>query len=425
MKQQQIPQGYKLTEVGIIPEDWEVKSIGQFTSCIAGGTPSTRITSYWGGNHPWMSSGELHCKFIYDVKERITDEGLINSSAKYIPSESVLMGLAGQGKTRGTVAINKIKLCTNQSIAAILPNKDHITAYLFYNLENRYGELRGLSTGDGGRGGLNLTIIKNINLPFPNIIEQTAIANALSDIDALINQLKKLIVKKQAIKTATMQQLLTGKTRLPAFAYREDGNLKGTKQSELGEIPEDWETRYFNEVFKFKQGLQMPIDQQSLDNKIGMIRFIRIVDLTCKDEPIRYIIDPGKDYHINKNDLFMVRYGAPGLIGFGYEGVIANNLFRLISKVKIEELFYYFYLIYIHSKIVGISGSSTMPAVNFNSLNNVRIRYLPNLREQITIANILSDMDKEISTLEKRLAKTELIKQGMMQELLTGKTRLI
>lgn len=240
-KQKNIPQGYKLTEVGVIPEDWEVKNIEDFTNCTAGGTPNTKISSYWGGTHPWMSSGELHLKQVFDVAERITDEGLENSSTKYVPQESVLIGLAGQGKTRGTVAISRIGLCTNQSIAAIYPSKNHISEYLYYNLDSRYEELRSLSTGDGGRGGLNLKIIKKITLPLPLIKEQIAIANALANIDTLIQSIKKLINKKQAIKTATMQQLLTGKKRLPEFAYREDGTPKGTKQSELGEIPEDWE----------------------------------------------------------------------------------------------------------------------------------------------------------------------------------------
>ncbi|QBZ84181.1 restriction endonuclease subunit S [Hydrogenovibrio crunogenus] len=248
MSKQTIPAGYKQTEIGVIPEDWNVKKIGEFTDCTAGGTPSTSISSYWGGNNPWMSSGELHLKRVFDVSERITNEGLSNSSTKYVPSESVLMGLAGQGKTRGTVAISKIDLCTNQSIAAIFPSSKHSTEYLFYNLDYRYEELRSLSTGDGGRGGLNLKIIRSLSLPYPSLEEQTTIANALSDVDGLLAELEKLIVKKQAIKTATMQQLLTGKTRLPQFAHHPDGTKKAQKQTELGPIPEDWKVKTVYEL---------------------------------------------------------------------------------------------------------------------------------------------------------------------------------
>jgi type I restriction enzyme S subunit len=158
-----------------------------------------------------MNSGELNLKFVYEVENRITESGLAESATKLIPKHCVLIGLAGQGKTRGTAAINFVELCTNQSIAAIHPSEYLNFRYLFYNIENRYSELRGLSTGDGGRGGLNLTILKNLFIPVPLLPEQTAIANALSDMDALISQTEKLIEKKKAIKQGVMQDLLKPK----------------------------------------------------------------------------------------------------------------------------------------------------------------------------------------------------------------------
>lgn len=206
--------GTKQSVLGEIPEDWEVKKIGDITSCTAGGTPNTSISKYWGGTNPWMSSSELHLKKVFDVTERITDDGLANSSTKYVPINSVLIGLAGQGKTRGTVAITRISLCTNQSIASIFPSRNHSSEYLYYNLDSRYEELRGLSTGDGGRGGLNLTIIRNLSLPLPCIEEQTAIATILSDMDEEIQALKQRLSKTRQIKQGMMQELLTGKTRL-------------------------------------------------------------------------------------------------------------------------------------------------------------------------------------------------------------------
>lgn len=193
---------------------WDVKQIGEFTDCTAGGTPSTLNSAYWGGEIPWMSSGELHLKRVQDVEGRITKLGLNNSSTKIIPSRCVLIGLAGQGKTRGTAAINLIELCTNQSIAAIFPNKSFNSEYLFHNLDARYDELRELSTGDGGRGGLNLKIIKSIDILFPSLEEQDAIASVLSDLDAELAALEARRDKTRNLKCAMMQELLTGKTRL-------------------------------------------------------------------------------------------------------------------------------------------------------------------------------------------------------------------
>ncbi len=193
---------------------WEVKKIGEITRTTAGGTPSTLIDSYWGGEIKWMSSGELHLKRVYDVEGRITEEGLKNSSTSIIPPKCVLIGLAGQGKTRGTVAMNMVELCTNQSIAAILPSNTFAPEYLYFNFDSRYDELRSISTGDGGRGGLNLTLINKMDVPLPSLPEQTAIAEILSDMDAEIAALEARHEKTSLLKQGMMQELLTGKIRL-------------------------------------------------------------------------------------------------------------------------------------------------------------------------------------------------------------------
>jgi type I restriction enzyme S subunit len=193
---------------------WDNLRVSDFTSCTSGGTPSTKVSAFWGGNIPWMSSGELHLRNIWNVAAHITQYGLENSSAKIIPPNCLLIGLAGQGKTRGTVAINKIPLSTNQSIGAILPSSVFITEYLYHNFCARYEELREISSGDGGRGGLNLRILGAIVVPFPSLDEQRAIATVLSDMDAEIAALQDKLAKVRAVKQGMMQVLLTGEIRL-------------------------------------------------------------------------------------------------------------------------------------------------------------------------------------------------------------------
>jgi type I restriction enzyme S subunit len=197
---------------------WSMRKIGDFAEVRAGGTPSTSVSEFWGGEIPWMSSGEIHKKRVFDVNGRITTMGLQKSSAHLFPRRTVLMALAGQGKTRGTVAISHIDLTTNQSIAGIYPSSEHDPDYLYYSLDTRYSELRGESTGDGGRGGLNLTIIKNVEVPFPKVSEQRAIAAVLADVDNEVSALSARLTKARAIKTGMMQQLLTGRVRLPVEA---------------------------------------------------------------------------------------------------------------------------------------------------------------------------------------------------------------
>src|SRR5690606_29527701 len=146
---------------------------------------------------------------------------------------------------------------------------------------------------------INSTDVKSLQIPLPPLPEQEAIAEALSDADAWIESLEQLIAKKRLIKQGAMQELLTPK--------------------------EDWEVKKLGEVFKLKQGVQCAIENQLLTPRDGYIRFIRIVDLTQNNIEARYIKDPGFEHHIFDKDLFMVRYGAPGVVGFGHNGVIANN----------------------------------------------------------------------------------------------------
>ncbi|GAB1473143.1 hypothetical protein MASR2M69_05840 [Bacteroidota bacterium] len=133
--------------------EWEKKNIEQIAKVTTGGTPDSTNGKYWNGDMPWMNSGELNLKKVYKVANRITLDGLRESSTKLILTRCVLIGLAGQGKTRGTAAINYIELCTNQSIASIHPNeKVFVSEFLYYKIGSMYEDLRTLSAGDGGRG---------------------------------------------------------------------------------------------------------------------------------------------------------------------------------------------------------------------------------------------------------------------------------
>lgn len=194
--------------------EWLERRIGEFTQVTAGGTPSTSVARYWGGDVRWMVSGEIHKKRVSDVEGRITVDGLRESAAQLLPPGCVLVALAGQGKTRGTVAVSRVDLSTNQSIAGILPSSSHDSDFLYYNLDSRYEELRGESSGDGGRGGLNLSIIKSLSVPMPPKDEQTAIASVLGDMDDELELLEGQLSKCRYLKEGMMQQLLTGRTRL-------------------------------------------------------------------------------------------------------------------------------------------------------------------------------------------------------------------
>ena len=193
---------------------WKKTTIGQIAKVTTGATPDTKRPEYWNGEIRWMNSGELNLKHVFEVEGRITDLGLRKSGTKLIPASCILIGLAGQGKTRGTVAINHVELCTNQSIAAIHPSEHYISEYLYHYLDSKYLELRKISSGDGARGGLNLDIIAGFVVYFPDNTEQRRIASILTASDDEISLLEQELTEWQQKKKALMQLLLTGLVRV-------------------------------------------------------------------------------------------------------------------------------------------------------------------------------------------------------------------
>ena len=174
------------------PKSYDIKKVGDFAECFAGATPSTKISSYWdNGNIPWMSSGEVHKARVQDTDAKITQQGYDGCSTKMVPIHSIVIALAGQGKTRGTVAINDIELCTNQSLCAIVPNEEVNYEYLFHNLRGRYKELRSMSGDVDGRGGLNLKHIQSIKVIVPPMSEQMKFVSIARQADKSKFELRK------------------------------------------------------------------------------------------------------------------------------------------------------------------------------------------------------------------------------------------
>lgn len=414
-----LKEGYKQTEIGILPEDWDLQKISEFTSSIAGGTPSTLVPSYWNGEIKWMNSSELNNRRIYDVAGRITKFGLENSSTHLIPPNCVLIGLAGQGKTRGTAAINYVELCTNQSIAAIFPSTFHNSDYLYHNLSNRYQELRKISSGDGGRGGLNLKIINNLTIPLPHLIEQEAIATALSDMDVLIDNMEKLIIKKKAIKQGAIQELLTGKRRLPGFNV-------------------DWKEYVVGQMGDFYSGLS---GKSKTDFDCGKGRYITFLNVlsnvkintsilasvNVKENESQNAVKIG-DLFFNTSSETPEEVGMCAVLDEEIENTYLNSFcfgYRLKDNSHHPLFLSYYFNSEIGRNIMSVlAQGATRYNLSKNNFANTVIK-LPTKDEQIAIASMLSDIDSEIGQLEKNLSKYKNIKSGMMSELLTGRIRLV
>ncbi len=179
---------------------YPIRRVGDFAECYAGATPSTKVSAYWdNGRIPWMSSGEVHKGRVKETDARISQQGYDGCSTKMVPIHSIVIALAGQGKTRGTVAINDIELCTNQSLCAIVPNDEVNYVYLYHNLRGRYMELRSMSGDVNGRGGLNLKHIQSIKVVVPPMEDQMKFVAIAEQADKSEFELRKSIESIDAV----------------------------------------------------------------------------------------------------------------------------------------------------------------------------------------------------------------------------------
>ena len=410
MSDSNVPVGYKNTEVGIIPEDWEVTTIGDFAPLQRGfDLPTTQVEA---GEYPVVySNGVVRNHKTFQVK----GAGIVT----------------GRSGTIGKVHYIENDFWPHNTTLWVTSFGNAHVKFVYYLF--KYIGFERFKSGSGVPT-LNRNDAHSFKITVPTKKqEQTAIATALSDVDNLIQLLERLIAKKEAIKTATMQQLLTGKTRLPEFATREDGSAKGFKQTELGRIPEDWEVRSFEEL------LEPTISKKSIKPST-LVTFIGMQDVTGNAQLANQTIlsyekvKSGFTY-FEKGDVLLAKITPCFENGKGcHTGTLKTKYgfgsteFHVLRATEYSDSkFIYFWTIRnslridLESTMVGSAGHRRVP---FSAIKSYQIPCPPTKSEQTAIATILSDMDTEIQALQQRLAKTKDIKQGMMQQLLTGRVRL-
>ncbi|AVT49529.1 restriction endonuclease subunit S [Shewanella baltica] len=470
---QTIPEGFKQTEIGVVPEDWDVVFINDVSTLIGDGIHSTPIYdpngAYYFINGNNIDNGSL--RFTENTNR--VSEAEFNKHKKKINDRTLLLSING---TIGNLCFyNNEPIILGKSAAYININHKAEVRYMYQAISFDATQQR---FEDGLTGStiknLGLGTIKSTLIGLPSKKEQTAIANALSDMDALLSELEKLIAKKQAMKNATMQQLLTGKTRLPQFAFYsdinstedsvegmrnhssgtnvnagacDDGSLasqesvgmdsrrKGTKPSELGEIPEDWDVVELGSITQKQRPISYGIVQTGPRVNDG-VRCLRVVDISngliSKDDLITTTVDISNSYkrtQLQLDDLVIPLRGKVGEVGIIDVDLVGDNLTRGVALIALKNGFSAKCLKQIISfensakRLESSMNGSALQEVSIATLRSFKVA-IPLEEEQTAIATILSDMDKEIQTLEQRLSKTRQIKQGMMQELLTGRTRL-
>lgn len=418
--------GYKQTEVGVIPEDWEVKNLGDIADVIMGQSPVGTSYNRKEFGVP-LINGPTEFTDKYPVKIQWTTE------PTKISQKGDLL-LCVRGSSTGRINISNDNYCIGRGIAVIRAKAETDTTFITYVVLNAVHELLSLTTGSTFPN-IDGKTIKTIELAYPSIAEQTAIATVLSDTDSLITLLDKLIAKKRDIKQATMQQLLTGKTQLPGFSKV----LKPTyKQTEMGIIPSEWEICSLGDlVAKVGSGIT-PTGGEKVYKKEGR-PFLRSQNVGWGYLLLDDIVFIDEETHksflateIKLNDVLLNITGA----SIGRSAVVDNRLLGgnvnqhvciiRVNTTKFSPYFLNFFLLTEigQKQIQSFQAGGNRQGLNFGQIKSFQIP-LPSLLEQTAITAVLSDMDAEITALEQKRDKIRALKQGMMQELLTGKTRLL
>lgn len=405
---------YQQTSIGIFPNDWVIKKLIEIADIKSGGTPSTLMAEFWNGDIPWCTPTDITAlngnKYILSTNKKISHKGLLNSSAEILPINSILMTSRA---TIGECAINKTPMSTNQGFKNFIPREGINYEFLYYLLKIQKQGLTKLCSGSTFFE-ISKSILSNYQIALPLTKgEQSSIANALSDVDTWIQSLSRLIEKKHRIKQGAMQQLLKPKEN---WLEKRLGNVS-TLKARIG-----WQGLTTSEYLKSGDYYLVT----GTDFKNGYIDW---ENCHFVDE-LRYKQD--KNIQLKANDVLVTKDGTIGKIALvpslNKPATLNSGVFviRPLNKTFDPIFFYYLLSSYFFIGFLNqLSAGSTINHLYQKDFVNFVFKTPPTLDEQVEIGRILFDMDIEISTLEKKLIKAQHIKQGMMQNLLTGRIRLI
>lgn len=402
--------GYKQTEVGVIPEDWKVAPFGQLSS-IERGKFSARPRNdprLYGGHIPFIQTGDVTRSngAISTFTQSLNSDGLRVS--RLFPKGTLFFTIAAN---IGDVGIAQFEAACPDSLVAITPNAPTDKYWLLHELSHRKSDFESLAS-PGAQLNINLEKLRPYLLPVPLPNEQRAIAEALSDADALIEFLDQLITKKRQIKQGAMKELLTGKRRLPGFSG-------------------EWEVRRIGELADMGSGGTPSSSNPSFYD--GEIPWVAISDMTKGGKFISFTERNLSNEGFSNCAAQMfpagtVLYAMYASLGECSIASVPLSSSQAILGIRVKEMlsgeFLYYYLQSIKPKVKTLGQQGTQANLNKGMVQDFSLQ-LPPVIEQTAIATVLSDMDTELAALESRLAKARQIKQGMMQELLTGRIRLL
>ncbi len=426
VKEFELPEGYQRTEFGIIPNEWNFVTVEEL---IKKGLIEKPLDGNHGNIHPksddfvndgipfimandvWNGSVNLdRCHFIRKEQADCLQKGFSFSGDVLLTHK----GTVGNVAIVGEIATDYIMLTPQVTYYRVKNSNGIINSFLKqYFLSDSFQKYIKNISGGGTRAYIGITRQRQLYIVLPTIKEQTAIATALSDTDALIESLEKLIAKKQTIKQGAMQELLSGRKRLAGF--NDIWNV--LKLGDLGICFSGGTPSTFNPHYWNGNIIWLPSGRIQ-NNKIYIQGTETTITQLGLDESAAKIIKP--------NSVLIAITGATcGNIGLlTFEASANQSVIAIEPNNKNDAVFLFYLLLQSRKSILSLQTGSAQGGVNLNSLRKLEL-CLPTLQEQRAIGNIIFDMDTEIEELENKLQKYHRIKQGMMQVLLTGKIRLV
>jgi type I restriction enzyme S subunit len=417
---------YQLTEIGEIPGDWEVKRLDEIASeFVSGGTPSTSNPEYWDGNIPWMRSAWISKRFVHAGEKYISEKGLKNSATNVVPSGNLLVA------TRvciGNVALNKIDIAISQDLTGVVIKKQKADPeYIYWVLKNSENRIRQLVQGST-IGGLLRNDLKRLAIPLPSLPEQRKIVSILSTLDESSQKTDEIITKTQQLKKGLMQQLLAkgiGHTRF--------------RQTEIGEIPEEWQVKRLDEVtYDVRGGASLkPEDFREHGFPVLHKGDIRPDDMLVIQERNPFCSEEFAKSHESSvvNDSFLVvtlrdlvpTAPAVGLMAHSNGTyLLAQGAYGFhCDEKQVDSRF----LVYLSNSsryrrcMRSISVGSTQVHIRTSEFFETKLP-VPPLDEQRRISSILHSVSTKTRNDANDRESLERLKRGLMHDLLRGKVRV-
>lgn len=396
------------------PEDWRYINIGDFGKIVTGNTPATENKRYWGNEYTWITPTDIDNRVLMTSSERkLSKEGF--DVARKLPSGSILVTcIASIGKN---CILSDAGSC-NQQINAIIPSENHDSYFIYYLMQFNKDTLENLA-GITATKILNKKTFEGIQVRVPELPEQQSIVSTLSDFDEHIDNLTELIEKKKAIRDGALEDLVSGKTRLDGF----DG---------------EWISYKIGDYLEFKNGLNKGKDffgtGTPIINYMDVYKNRGLTKVKINGRVVLSSNEIGR-YRVKKNDVFFTRTSETpeevGLTTVLLEDIedcaFSGFVLRGRSKNKLitpEYCQFCFSIDKVRSEIIKNCTYTTRALTNGTQLSKIEL-YLPvDNKEQQAIVEVLTAMDEEVESLELEKEKVIQIREGAMDDLLTGRVRL-